>query len=96
MERGDLVSGVRGGSKRQRRVGTGDRPGMACLTDAAGQVRGRAVDPTSGELHGYVASPVDDAELLNESRRVVRSKAAREKLERFGIGRFGFRSSRRK
>jgi probable HAF family extracellular repeat protein len=68
---------------------------LACSINSRGEITGLAVDPSSGDLHGYVATPVDGAGPLNESRPMILPKAAREKL-RLGLGRLGFRVAARK
>jgi probable HAF family extracellular repeat protein len=69
---------------------------LACSINSNSEITGLAINPTSGELHGYVATPVDGPEPLNESRSLALPKAAREKLQSLGLGRFGFRIARRK
>lgn len=69
---------------------------LACSINSASEITGLALDPISGELHGYVATPVDGPEPLNQSRALALPKAAREKLQSLGLGRFGYRIAARK
>lgn len=69
---------------------------VACSINARGEITGLAVDPNSGDLHGYVVSPVDDLASLESRPRVKLSGAAREKLGRMKLGGFGLRKEIRK